>query len=190
MRSICSEHCKHSICALPNAICCLSALVLRLHGFADSASRQSLAHRVGVEDGDVEIKVLRYSVRVVAPGCMALVLESLTSRAPYVLENRTPHPLYFRQAATLPYQELPPYAAAGFCWRLVSGQPQKVGLSTLTLCRIGPPASQQDMQELWFQSVLRPARSSGALLDLRFALSAPMFCMPRLDYVSQPHKRF
>jgi len=77
----------------------------------------------------VEIKVLRYSVRVVAPGCMALVLESLTSRAPYVLENRTPHPLYFRQAATpsLPYQELPPYAAAGFCWRLVSGQPQKVG---------------------------------------------------------------
>ena len=72
--------------------------------------------------------VLRYSVRLVAPGCMALVLESLTSRPPYVLENRTPHPLFFRQAAqpSLPYQELPPYAAAGFCWRLVSGSQQEV----------------------------------------------------------------
>ena len=82
----------------------------------------------------MEIMVLRYSVSVVAPGCMALVLESLTSRPPYILENRTPHPLFFRQAAaaSLPYQELPPYAAAGFCWRQASSSPQKVraGIST------------------------------------------------------------
>ena len=96
----------------------------------------------------MEVLVLRYSVRVVAPGCMALVLESLTSRAPYLLENRTPHPLFFRQAATpsLPYQELPPYAAAGFCWRLVSGLPQKVSNCTRilsTALKLTEPAPSQ-----------------------------------------------
>ncbi len=91
--------------------------------------------RAGTDDGEVEVLVLRYSVRLIAPGCMALVLESLTSRPPYVLENRTPHPLFFRQAAqpSLPYQELPPYAAAGFCWRLVSGSPQEVLQSPVAL---------------------------------------------------------
>lgn len=78
--------------------------------------------------GQAELLVLRYSVQVAAPGCAVLVLESLSRRSPYVLENRTPHPLYFRQVSTpaLAYQKLPPHSAAGFVWRTTSEATQKV----------------------------------------------------------------
>jgi hypothetical protein len=60
--------------------------------------------------------VLRYSVRVTSPGCVAMVLEAVSPRAPYLLENRTRHLLKFRPLAApdAPYQLLPPYAAAAF----------------------------------------------------------------------------
>lgn len=73
--------------------------------------------------------MLRYSVQVAAPGCAVLVLESLSQRPPYVLENRTPHPLYFRQVSTPAahtYQKLPPHSAAGFVWSTTSEAAQKV----------------------------------------------------------------
>ena len=108
-----------------------------------STAKAFAARRSGTDDGEVEVLVLRYSVRLVAPGCLALVLESLTPRPPYVLENRTPHPLFFRQAAlhSLPYQELPPYAAAGFCWRLASGSPQEVPTTLELPCAPDSPLS-------------------------------------------------
>lgn len=65
--------------------------------------------------------MLRYSVRVAAPGCMALVLEAVEDRAPYQLENRTPHPLLYRPAlapepgqAPLEFQPLPPWSCVGY----------------------------------------------------------------------------
>ena len=80
------------------------------------------------EEAQVELLVLRYSVQVPSPGCMLLVLESLCSRPPYTLENRTPHPLYYRQVASRPvaYQTLPPHSAAGFVWRCATEAVQKV----------------------------------------------------------------
>lgn len=65
--------------------------------------------------------VVRYSVRVAAPGCMALVLEAIGDRPPYQLENRTPHPLLCRPA--LPPEQgqhpaeflpLPPWSCLGY----------------------------------------------------------------------------
>lgn len=60
--------------------------------------------------------MLRYSVRVTSPGCVAMVLEAVSLRAPYLLENRTRHLLKFRPLAApdAPYQLLPPYSAAAF----------------------------------------------------------------------------
>lgn len=60
--------------------------------------------------------VLRYSVRVGSPGCVAMVLEAVSPRPPYLLENRTRHLLLFRPLAApdAPFLSLPPYAAAGF----------------------------------------------------------------------------
>lgn len=60
--------------------------------------------------------MLRYSVRVSSPGCVAMVLEAVSPRPPYLLENRTRHLLQFRPlgAVNAPFQSLPPYAAAGF----------------------------------------------------------------------------
>lgn len=60
--------------------------------------------------------MLRYSVRVASPGCVAMVLEAVSPRAPYLLENRTRHLLKFRPLAApdAPFQLLPPYAAAAF----------------------------------------------------------------------------
>ncbi len=66
--------------------------------------------------------VLRYSVRVAAPGCVAMVLEALSLQSPYSLENRTPHPLLYRPApapadAGVPpadFLALPPYSSVGY----------------------------------------------------------------------------
>jgi len=84
--------------------------------------------RLKSDSGQAEVLVLRYSLRMSAPGCTVLLLESLSRRNPYVLENRTPHPLTFRQVAApaLAHQQLPPHSAAGFVWRSTSDTVQKV----------------------------------------------------------------
>lgn len=42
--------------------------------------------------------ILRFSLALAAPGCLHLLLESVSPKAPYLLENRTPHPFQYRQA--------------------------------------------------------------------------------------------
>ena len=71
--------------------------------------------------------MLRYSVRVDSPGSISMVLEAISQRPPYLLENRTPHPLFFRPlvAAATTFQQLPPHSAAGYA-PLVTGSPQMV----------------------------------------------------------------
>lgn len=80
--------------------------------------------------------VLRYSVRVSSPGCVAMVLEALSPRPPYALENRTPHPLLFRAvgaAKTAGFQQLPPYSSAGWA-PPTTATPRLVTLQLSILC--------------------------------------------------------
>lgn len=42
--------------------------------------------------------ILRFALGICSPGCLHLVLESVSPRAPYLLENRTPHPFQYKQA--------------------------------------------------------------------------------------------
>ena len=50
---------------------------------------------------------------------MHIVLECVSPRAPYLLENRSDQGLRYRQVgiSDLPYVPLPPYSAAGFSWQ-------------------------------------------------------------------------
>jgi len=47
---------------------------------------------------EVEVVILRFSLAACNPGCLHLVLESVSPKAPYLLENRTAHPFQYRQA--------------------------------------------------------------------------------------------
>ncbi|KAL3132004.1 hypothetical protein ABBQ32_14227 [Trebouxia sp. C0010 RCD-2024] len=69
---------------------------------------------------EVEVVILRFALGICSPGCLHLVLESVSPRAPYLLENRTPHPFQYKQAGIgdLPFQPLPAYSAAGFAWQV------------------------------------------------------------------------
>ena len=80
------------------------------------------------EEQGPEALVLRYSVRVGAPGCVAMVLEAVSTRPPYLLENRTAHLLLYRPlgAPGAAFQPLPPYAATGFA-PASTAAPHKVG---------------------------------------------------------------
>ena len=42
--------------------------------------------------------ILGFSLAACNPGCLHLVLESVSPKAPYLLENRTAHPFQYRQA--------------------------------------------------------------------------------------------
>ncbi len=42
--------------------------------------------------------ILRFSLAACNPGCLHLVLESVSPKVPYLLENRTAHPFQYRQA--------------------------------------------------------------------------------------------
>ncbi|DBA65518.1 TPA: hypothetical protein ACH3X2_003174 [Trebouxia sp. C0005] len=69
---------------------------------------------------EVEVVILRFCLAACNPGCLHLVLESVSPKAPYLLENRTAHPFQYRQAGLgdLPFQPLPAYSAAGFAWQV------------------------------------------------------------------------
>jgi hypothetical protein len=64
------------------------------------------------------VVILRYSLELRSPGCMHFVLESVAADPPFLLENRSPQPLCYRQGrvAGLPFVDLPPYSATGFAW--------------------------------------------------------------------------
>lgn len=47
---------------------------------------------------EVEVVILRFSLSICNPGCLHLVLESVSPKPPYLLENRTGHPFQYRQA--------------------------------------------------------------------------------------------
>jgi len=47
---------------------------------------------------EVEVVILRFSLAACNPGSLHLVLESVSPKAPYLLENRTAHPFQYRQA--------------------------------------------------------------------------------------------
>lgn len=47
---------------------------------------------------EVEVVILRFALGICSPGCLHLVLESISPRAPYLLENRTAHPFQYKQA--------------------------------------------------------------------------------------------
>ena len=47
---------------------------------------------------EVEVVILRFSLGICSPGCLHLVLESVSPRAPYLLEHRTAHPFQYKQA--------------------------------------------------------------------------------------------
>ena len=42
--------------------------------------------------------VLRFSLELRSPGCMHFVLESVSPKPPYLIENRTAHPFRYRQS--------------------------------------------------------------------------------------------
>ena len=53
----------------------------------------------GAEGAAAEgLVALRLCTELRAPGCLHAVLESVAPRAPYLLENRSGHPLRYRQA--------------------------------------------------------------------------------------------
>ena len=48
---------------------------------------------------EVEVVILRISLTACNPGCLHLVLESVSPKVSYLLENRTAHPFQHRQAS-------------------------------------------------------------------------------------------
>ena len=63
---------------------------------------------------------LRLRTQLRAPGCLHAVAEAVGGAPPYVLENRSGHPLRYRQAGApgAPFLPLPPFSAAGFLWQV------------------------------------------------------------------------
>ena len=58
--------------------------------------------------------ILRFSLAACNPGCLHLVLESVSPKAPYLLENRTAHPFQYRQAGL--GETKPAFYMAYTCW--------------------------------------------------------------------------
>ncbi|KAL4858517.1 Vacuolar protein sorting-associated protein 13C [Chlorella vulgaris] len=64
------------------------------------------------------VAILRLSMHRRGPGALHIVLESMHSEPPYVLENRTRFPLQYRQAhvPAAPFHTLEPHSASGYVW--------------------------------------------------------------------------
>lgn len=87
---------------------------------------------------EIEVVVLRFRAELRAPGCMHIVLECVSPRAPYLLENRSEQALRYRQAgiADLPYVPLPAYSAAGFAWQRDTSSGGIPSVSTQPGCKV------------------------------------------------------
>lgn len=73
------------------------------------------------EDTDnqgLKSKILRIAVERRAVGVLHVILQSVHSEPPYVLENRTSTALVYRQAHVdgIPFHTLPPWSAVGWVW--------------------------------------------------------------------------
>ena len=68
---------------------------------------------------ETQVAALRFRCEARAPGCLHVVLEAVSPRAPYLLENRSGQALQYRQSGLpdLPHSGLPAYSAAGFAWQ-------------------------------------------------------------------------
>lgn len=79
---------------------------------ADNASAQS--QLLGAEG----VALLRLTMHTRGAGAMHIVLESVNSEPPFLLENRTPFPVQYRQAdiPTAPFHTLEPMSAVGYAW--------------------------------------------------------------------------
>lgn len=66
------------------------------------------------------VVILRYTLELRPQGALHLVLESVSADAPFLLENRSPQALAYRQARVpgMPLTDLPPFSAAGFAWQV------------------------------------------------------------------------
>ena len=101
---------------------------------------------------DLGIAVLRYSIELQHPGCMHIILENVSSSAPYLLENRSLHPLQYRQAdfPGIPYKPLPAFSAAGFVAQVPQSTKQADGLvgTQEEVCLLGDDASGSDVTSI------------------------------------------
>ena len=63
--------------------------------------------------------VLRFRVVMRASGSKHIILESLSTKPPFLLENRSANETRYRQAGIeqLPWQLLPAWSAAAFTWQ-------------------------------------------------------------------------
>ena len=85
----------HTLVLLPlnkYTISCSNPAVL-LCRLGDSQQKQQ-----GGSPPEVEMVVLRFSLELRSPGCMHFVLESVSPKPPYLIENRTAHPFRYRQS--------------------------------------------------------------------------------------------
>ncbi|KAL4527774.1 hypothetical protein Ndes2437A_g02912 [Nannochloris sp. 'desiccata'] len=101
---------------------CISIPVAAIGGSPSAFSEGNLAvsssgGSPGVGAG-AGVALLRLSVHSRGPGTLHVVLESVNSDPPFLLENRTPYPLHYRQAhiPSAPFHTLPPLSAAGYTW--------------------------------------------------------------------------
>jgi len=92
---------RHEWCSAPSGSSGGNSGGDTMHDFDSAACwcRQSGSGGEGPEAMDkVEVVILRFSLAICNPGCLHLVLESVSPKAPYLLENRTAHPFQYRQA--------------------------------------------------------------------------------------------
>ncbi|KAK9908805.1 hypothetical protein WJX75_003140 [Coccomyxa subellipsoidea] len=98
-----------------------------LHGLQIRVGRRVRHYTRAQESGgvieEVEVVVLRFRNELRAPGCMHVILECVSPRAPYLLENRSGQALRYRQSgiSDLPYIPLPAFSAASFAWQKENG---------------------------------------------------------------------
>lgn len=93
----------------------------------EEPSSQETTTSLGVSG--VAMALLRLSVHQRGPGGMHIVLESVNGDPPYLLENRTPFSLQYRQAhvKNAPFHLLEAYSAAGYAWEYsIAAAPEKL----------------------------------------------------------------
>lgn len=68
---------------------------------------------------DTEAVILRFRAALRSPGSIHIILESVSAKPPFMLENRSAFGCQYRQAVLtqVPFQQLPPWSAAGFAWQ-------------------------------------------------------------------------
>ena len=76
---------------------------------------------------ETEAAILRFTATLRSPGCIHIVLESISPKSPYMLENRSAFGCQYREAGLqqVPQQLLPPWSAAAFAWQTTQRNQQE-----------------------------------------------------------------